>query len=272
MGTGEERGNFWESEITGIGPDEIRYRGYPVESLMGSTDYASVAYLLLCGRKPDRREQRMMDAILVSSADHGTTPPSTLATRTATSTGAPLNAAVAAGILSVNEFHGGAIEACTVFLRKVAEHERLGVGRDEAARDVLREAREQGRRVSGFGHRVHTNDPRARRLFDLAKEEGLDGSWIDRARAIENALSDATGRKVPINVDGAIAAIMLEIDLPPELGNALFMIARLPGLVAHAIEERRTQPRMRQIDPVGGRYVGPDLRSWKGIDDATERD
>ena len=53
-----------------------------------------------------------MEMILVSSVDHGATPPSSLATRVVMSGGNPLNAAVAAGILAIGDSHGGAIEAC----------------------------------------------------------------------------------------------------------------------------------------------------------------
>ncbi len=53
-----------------------------------------------------------MDAILVSSVDHGVTPPSALATRVVRSGGNPLNAAVAAGVLAIGDSHGGAIEQC----------------------------------------------------------------------------------------------------------------------------------------------------------------
>ena len=65
---------------------------------------------------------------------------------------------------------------------------------------------------------------------------------------------------MPINVDGAIAAICGDIGLPPELGNAMFIISRVPGLIAHAHEEQKRERRMRQIDASGVTYDGPSER------------
>ena len=63
--------------------------------------------LVLKGELPAAGEGKVFGAILSSSIDHGVTPPSALATLNSASTGAPLNASVASGILSINKFHGG---------------------------------------------------------------------------------------------------------------------------------------------------------------------
>src|SRR5437667_11042887 len=117
-----------------------------------------------------------MDAILVSSIDHGATPPSALAARTVASTGASLSASVAAGIMSINRHHGGAIEDCARQLKAITDRaadESISV--DEAATLTLAEMRETGDRIPGFGHRYHTKDPRTARLFELAREASVDG-------------------------------------------------------------------------------------------------
>jgi citrate synthase len=131
----------------------------------------------------------------------------------------------------------------------------------------VRRAREAGERLSGFGHRVHRRDPRAKRLFELARAEGVAGSWIGRANALERALQEASGRDLALNVDGAIAALLKGLDLSPRLANALFMIARLPGLLAHVMEERETQRPMRRIVPGASRYAGPAPRTVAGHTD-----
>ena len=255
--------NTWITTITDVKPGRISYRGYPVEEVTGSASYGAVAYLLLTGTQPTPAAARLLEAVLVSSMDHGVTPPSTLAARTAASTGAPLNAAVAAGILSINEFHGGAIERSAAYLQEVADAELSGRGVgatvQDAARAVVELHRQSGSRLAGFGHRVHKTDPRSARLLALAQEEGVGAPWIARARAIEQALAHATGKQLPLNVDGAIAVVVLAIELPPEAANGLFMIARLPGLIAHVIEERSTQRPMRRIDPDAARYSGERL-------------
>lgn len=261
----------WNTSITSIEPNHIRYRGYAVEDLMGRIGYPSVLHLLLTGELPNSKVARLLDSILVSSMDHGVTPPSTLAARTAASTGAPLNAALAAGLLSINRYHGGAIEACMGHLDEVAGLEVDGKDRDVSAREIVRRNNERGVRLSGFGHRVHTRDPRARRLFEIANEEGMAGPWVSRVQALESALRESTGRELPINVDGAIAALLKEMHIAPELANALFMVARMPGLLAQVAEERAGERPMRKIMPGSERYVGPEPRT-PGEDESGRED
>ncbi len=66
---------------------------------MGRLTLTELAYLLVTRREPTAGQRRMLDAVLVSLADHGLTP-SALATRL-TYTGAPesVQGAVAAGLL-----------------------------------------------------------------------------------------------------------------------------------------------------------------------------
>jgi citrate synthase len=115
----------------------------------------------------------------------------------------------------------------------------------------------------GFGHRFHTRDPRAARLFQMALELELEGEHVRLIRATERAIeahASHFGRPLPVNVDGAIAAISADLGFAYELGNAIFLISRLPGLIAHAHEERTRQSPMRQIDPKDYDYDGAGQR------------
>ena len=131
-----------------------------------------------------------MDGILVSSIDHGATPPSALSARTVASTGASLSASVAAGIMSINRHHGGAIEDCARQLKKIADRAtNESISMDEAATRALAEMKEAGERMPGFGHRYHTKDRVRTRLFELAREAGVDGMHSEsRARSPKNLL------------------------------------------------------------------------------------
>ncbi len=102
----------WKTAITKIAPNEIRLRGYRIDELMGTISFSQAIYLALTGKFPSPQVGRVLDAIFVASIDHGATPPSALAARTSASTGAPFNAAIAAGLLSINQHHGGAVEDC----------------------------------------------------------------------------------------------------------------------------------------------------------------
>jgi citrate synthase len=66
---------------------------------------------------------------------------------------------------------------------------------------------------------------------------------------------------LPINVDGAIAAILVDLEIPPDIGNAFFIMARIPGLVAQIFEEQTRERPMRRIHPTDVSYDGPGPRS-----------
>ncbi len=251
----------WKTAITKVEPNNLLVRGYPLNDLIGKANFGQMVYLLFKGELPGRREGDMIEAILTSSVDHGATPPSVLSALTVASTGAPLNAAVAAGILSISKFHGGAIEDCMLILKEglsLKQEKQLSI--EEAAEELVKSYKARKKKLSGFGHRIHTADPRTARLLALAEEYGLSGEHIAMARAIETKLQEITGKTLPLNVDGAIGALLAEMDFDPQLANAFFMIARLPGLVAHIIEEKTRQRPMRKIDPVDHEYDGPEER------------
>lgn len=273
----QEKSAVWTSAITSIRPNRVAVRGYDIAELMGRVSFGAAVYLILRGLLPDDRTARLMDAILVSSIDHGCTPPSTLAARTVASTGAPLSSSVAAGISSINRHHGGAIEDAGRMLGGLIE--RAGgapaaprgapsanandvpapAALDAAADALVGDIKASGERLPGFGHRVHTKDPRTRRLFELADEAGLRGErgrHIAAARAVEAAFA-RLGRAVPINVDGALSAILMDLGFDPRVFNGLFMIARTPGLVAHVTEEQTRERPMRRIHPELHAYDGP---------------
>lgn len=248
----------WKTAITKIQPNEIAMRGYRVEELMGQVPFAHVVFLLLKGDLPSKEQGILMDAMLVSSIDHGATPPSALAARTVASGGAPLTAAVAAGITAINRYHGGAIEGCMRVLLEAVERKRA-TGRDiaTAASEIVDEYRAAKRRIPGYGHRVHTEDPRSVRLFALADDLGMAGEYVELAHAIRGAMKDRIGRHLPMNVDGAIATMLCEMEFPPEMSNGIFAISRSGGLVAHVYEEQTRMRPMRRIDPVAHEYDGP---------------
>jgi succinyl-CoA synthetase alpha subunit len=252
----EENSETWHTAITEIQPNAIRLRGHTLDSLMGTITFGQAIYLALVGTLPSPQIGRMVDAILVASIDHGATPPSTLAARTAASTGAPLNAAIAAGLLSINTHHGGAIEDSMRMIQAALKIQReSGSSLDEAASALVQSYQASKKKLPGFGHRVHTNDPRTKRLLAMASEEGVAGDAVAMVQAILEAMKQS-GKSLPINVDGAIAALLLDMGIVPELGNAFFMMARLPGLIAHIQEEKTRERPMRVIHPTNHSYDG----------------
>ena len=197
----------WHTALTCIEPNKILVRGYPLDEIMGRLTFGEAIYLLLMGEVPSPGIGSLMEAILVSFIDHGVTPPSTQAARHTATTGAPLRACVAAGVLGFGRYHGGDIESCMQFLDQGLELVRKGVSYREAGTEIVRRCVAEHEPVPGFGHRFHTRDPRAARLFQMALELEIDGSHIQMIRAVEYVMADRPdGQALPVNIDGAIAA------------------------------------------------------------------
>jgi citrate synthase len=246
-----------KTNITSIEPGKIRIKGYDIVDLMGRKSFADIVYLVLKGELPSQSEARMMDAILTSSVDHGPTSPSSLATRTVVSGGNPLNAAVAGGILTIGDIHGGAIEQCARILQGWAP--RHGDAKS-VAQELLDDLSSRKMRMPGFGHRLHKTDPRTIRLFEMAETLNFSGKHQRLARAVEMAFAEG-GKALPVNVDGAIAAVISDMGFDWRLGKGFFIISRTVGLVAQAYEERTREKPMRKLGLENYEYDGPAPRN-----------
>jgi len=247
----------WKTAVTKVEPNRLLLRGYRIDELMGRITFAQAVFLAIKGELPGENEARMIDAMLVSSVDHGVTPPSCLAARTIASTGSPLNAALAGGILAISRYHGGAIEHSMKVMEEAVRRKReMNKSHEEMAAVIISEYKEKNKRLPGFGHRIHTQDPRTIKLFQIASDLGIAGEYVGMARAIEDAMEQGRGKRLPINVDGAIAALLCEMDFPPQLANAFFILARIPGLVAHVFEEQTRMRPMRHINTKDHEYDG----------------
>jgi len=267
---------YWETSLSYTSEDGIFIRGYDLSEIIGSIPFPSALYLLYTGNLPTPEVAKLIDAVMVASIDHGAGAPSALAARTAVSGGAPLGAAGAAGLLALGRFHGAAVQDAMEAIRRVvvlSESDGTSQNVESAAERVVEEWRKAGKRISGFGHRQHKRkDPRLERLMALARDAGVGGSYLNAASALESALHRVLGKTLPINIDGAIAAILCEIDFPVGLANAVFMVSRMTGILAHAQEEQDQMPPMRRIDPVNHGYSGPAARKLLPTNEGMPRD
>jgi citrate synthase len=224
-------------------PDRITVAGRDLPSeVMGRLTLTELAYLLVTRRPPTTGERRLLDAVLVSLADHGLTP-SALAARL-TYTGAPeaVQGAIAAGLLGAGSvFLGPAGDTAQLLADALRDHAD-GADDDASLRTIaetaVADARRAGRRVPGLGHPVHrAEDPRTPRIYELATEEGLLGPHLRLLRLVADAHEDAAGRHLPINGAGAGGAALADVGIPPAGVRGFVLIARTAGLVAHLAEE-----------------------------------
>jgi citrate synthase len=240
--------------------DRVLLRGYRIRDLIGRVEFGQAAYLLLVGELPDATVGKIVEAILVAVIDHGPTTPTAKATITVAGTGAPLNAAVAAGVLAVSRVHGGAIEDAMMVLE-----ESVGMGLDpyESATEIVERYRSKGLRVAGIGSRTHKEDPRAVRLMAYAEELGVSGPYLEQLQCLQRAVSQALSRELPINIIGAVAALLCEIKFPRQAANGLFLMSRVAGLVAHAVEEQARYKPLQSAETEGHAYDGPAERVFE---------
>ncbi len=238
--------NSWRSGITDVAQGAIRIRGYEVTDLMAQADFTEVTFLLVRARLPRTGEKRLLNAMLVASADHGPKSPSVAAARmVASGNRASFEAAVAAGVLAIGDAHGGAGEACMQMIAAGLEMMRgqsLSI-EETAAREVARMIEEK-RRIPGLGHRLHTVDPRSELIFKMAREEAVSGAGVQYMEALAQEAARQI-RHLPVNLDGAMAAILHDLGFPPVWAKAIFILGRVAGITAHVQEETTREKPMR---------------------------
>jgi citrate synthase len=227
---------------------------------MDKVSFSDTVFLLHRGHLPSAAESRLLNAILISGADHGSGAPSCATARLAASGNRQsYSAAVAAGVLAIGDEHGGAGSLCMEMIAAGIERStRESVTIPEAAARTVDEARVQGKRLPGLGHRVHSTDPRVGVLFAMAREAGLPTAGAEFMIALEAAVSVKV-KRLPINVDGALAAVLFDMGFPPAAGKLLFIVSRVAGLTAEVAEEYQRERPMRIRVPL--EYDGVPPRS-----------
>ena len=250
--------DWWRTSIIDMSPGVIRYRGYPIQELIGRISFAQMIWLMTRGDLPSEGQGRLLDAALMSAVDHGPQAPSIAIARMAATCGVGLNNAMASAVNVLGDVHGGAGEQAVEMYESIATRIDGGSSFEEAVRIGLDEAIARfGKFVSGFGHRFHPVDPRAPRLLELvdaaAAKGHVTGRYSKIARGVETELAARKGgRRIPMNIDGATAVIYAELGFPSPLARGLFCLSRSVGILAHAWEQSQQ----------GGRNKGPIPRDY----------
>jgi citrate synthase len=233
----------WRTSITRVEPDRLLTRGHLQEDLFGNISFPEMVYLLLRGEIPSENEAKMFEAILISFCDHGVTPPSTQAARLMASSGSPLHACVAGGLLAFGEHHAGAIESAMKILQEGVRRRDYDV--KEIAQSLVEELILDGGKMPGFGHRYHREDPRAPKLIELAGKYDCYSLHTELALRIEDILFKKKG--IRMNIDGANAGILSDMGFDWRIGTGIFMIGRLPAIIAHVHEEKTRELPFRKM-------------------------
>lgn len=248
---------------------EILARGVPIGQLMDRASFVDVLFFQLQARFPTDPERTMMNAYLVSLCEHGVTSPSTHGARVAASVRAPFAASAISFIAGAfGPYHFGALERA---MQELVELDRSG----ESVEEFIDRHAAAGERVWGYGHRFHKSepgpdaganhhecaDPRVRRLIRLADTLGWRGRHLARVREIGNLLY--ARKRVPINIDGVAAGLLLDMSFDPQSALLFVIIGRLPNIARLHLEEQSETP---------NRFTALATREDPGFDRTIDRD
>lgn len=256
----------WSTAIAEVLDDEVLIRGYELSDLVGKVSYVDTVFLVLTGELPSREKRDMLDAIFVALIEHGISP-STIIARMLASCGSPSQGAIAGGVLSIADWHGGSGEQLGEMLAGLTEGTaglpvaERGALLLERARGVVVEYRERKQRFEGFGHPMHKDgDPRAELLFGIAEQLGIAGAHVQLVRLLDQEIAASVGRRLPVNVTGAVAALLLDLGFPWMAIRGLVIVPRTTGLLGHVVEELEQGGKWRHASSDHVEYTGPPLR------------
>lgn len=229
-----------ETRISTSDERSITVRGKDlVEDLIGRVSYTEMVFLLIQGRMPTRTEVTVLDACLVTLAEHGLTLNTLVARFVTSAVPDQTQVAMGASLMTIGDTFVGTMEGCACILQ---DGIRKGGDLRAYCAEVVARHRSEKRAVPGFGHRFHKpDDPRSPRLLQVGREAGCKGKYIELLEILGQEVDHASGRHLTINATGAIAALLCEIGFAPDVMRGLAVVSRSGGLVAHISEERKSR-------------------------------
>ncbi|MBU1444038.1 MAG: citryl-CoA lyase [Gammaproteobacteria bacterium] len=254
----------WRTAIAYGDKDSVVLRGYDLQELVGQVSFAEAWLLLATGELPPPGHAKLLDAMMVSVLDHGIVP-SSVVTRYLASSGSPIQAAVAGGVMAFGDTYGG---ACEQLGEQLAAHvPEVRAGREtepQAAEAFVKHFFATGRKVPGYGHALHPEgDPRVPHLYRIADANGVTGDFSRLAFEVQAELHRQKKRKLPMNQDGALGALGLDMGLDWRLLRALAFVPRSAGLAVHALEEMTREAGWRHVPDEEITYDGTPRRPLK---------
>ena len=218
---------------------------------------ANFLYMMF-GQEPSAEDSAIIDLDLLLHAEHSSNA-STFAARVAAGTAADIGSCIVAAIATLKgPLHGGAAEA----VQKTVEE----IGDPQRAIDFVEQKIKAGEKVMGFGHRVYKNeDPRGTELkgvaADLGHKRGND-AWFQILQQIERAMEPYRAKGIYPNVDFYAGAVYSLLGIPDDLFIPMFAVGRMPGWVAHVLEQYEDNVLIRPLLE----YTGPRHLRWTPID------
>ncbi|MEC9347721.1 MAG: citryl-CoA lyase [Pseudomonadota bacterium] len=227
--------------------------------LMGKVDFTTFFFLHLTGEMPTENQKFFLDTVLVALAEHGLTPSAQAARMTLQAGPDAIQGAVAAGILGCGSVILGSAEVAGQFYADGVARVAAGEDMRAVAHEMVSDLKTNRKTLPGFGHPVHKPvDPRAERLLELADERGASGPHVAFLRAVNEVVEEVYGRKLVLNLNGPLPAVMLDLGFPLKALKGIAILCRTAGLVGHCLEEleRPIGFRLAHLGDQGTAYDG----------------
>lgn len=248
--------DYWSTCISRAGQGRILVRGYPVEEIIERLSYTETAFLVLQGELPGARQTALFDLVLRSGVDQQFISAAVGAARfTASAFPDSPVPALASGMLASGSVTGSPQEPAEMLIEAVG----WKLPQTQACARIMQVWGERRGRVPGLGHPLHKEaEPRAVTVRRLAQK--LNG-WREHGQmldAVESHLAEVKGRKIPINLSGALGAVLADLGFDPLVIGGLGALGYGMALLAHITEEIRDGVPLRIIpDALGAHYDGP---------------
>ncbi len=236
--------------------DEPCYDGYPASELINKGyEIPHVIGLLWDKRLVSKQEAEIIKRILMLSADHGPCVSGALGTIIAACAGIGMSQAVAAGLIMIGPRFGGAVT-------DAGQYFKHAVSQKMSVEEFLSYMKKNVGPVPGIGHRVKSvrnPDKRVKELVAYVKGVGIPTPHLDFALSVEKVTS-AKKDNLILNVDGTMAAVLVDIGFPVDSLNGFFILARTMGLIGHWVDQKRQESRLIRLFDYLVNYATPKRR------------
>lgn len=244
----ERRHALIASSISKDVDGEVSILGEDLLSFARGNSFAKIASSMFLGKKITSSEtEELVDFILKVSVDHGPYVSGALNTIVSARAGKDLVSSLSTGLLTIGPRFGGA-------LNEAAKNWFSGVVDGKNASQFVEEFAAKKEYIQGIGHkkyRIDMPDPRVLELKNYA-DKLEKKRFFNFALEVEKVTTDKKGNLI-LNVDGTIAALLLDYLsekegysdeelwelIRQEFFNALFVLSRSVGFIAHYLDQKR---------------------------------
>ena len=236
--------------------DEPLYDGYPASELINKGyEIPHVIGLLWDKRLISKQESEIIKRIMMLSADHGPCVSGALGTIIAACAGIGLSQSVAAGLIMIGPRFGGAVTDAGRWFKHAIDNKMT-------VDDFLGYMKKNVGPVPGIGHRVKSlrnPDKRVKELVGYVKSLGIKTPHMDFALEVEK-ITSVKKENLILNVDGTMAAVLVDLGFPVESLNGFFILSRTIGLIGHWVDQKRQESRLIRLFDYLVNYAAPKRR------------